>query len=200
MALKLLQPGLQPFGQFDLKDGEVVKGGEYGNLVVAGGAEVGAADVTEAGPLSSGTTSVMVQKGPRLGVGGLLDDGVEGYGTSVGTLIGATVGHGTGYGTMSTAGVVVIGPQTTTGSGKISVWHAAGLYGVSGTPAADLDGLAVNAELEADADGLLVAEAGGTVLGYAVGHMSDPSIVSTSTFAATGTASTEFYAMYLKAL
>lgn len=217
MALKLLQPGLQPAGQFDLVDGTTLAGGEWVNAATAGGSELAAADVTQVGPLSAGTTALAFAPGAKTAAsgttqafGGLADEGTTGYGTSFGTVIGAAVGKGTGFGTLYTTGVVTVGPQTTSGSGKVTVWHAPGLYGVSGTPAtagavAPLSGLAVNALVFADTAGYLggstMTGAGTGAVGIALGAVRDTSLVSTTATAAGVTPATvEFYALYLKAL
>jgi len=206
MALKLLQPGLQPAGQFDLKDGTSVYGGEYVQLAAA--SDYAAYDVTQSMSPAFYMEPSIRNLAASVRFGGLADDGVSGYGTSFGTLIGATVGQGTGFGTLSTTGVVVIGPQTTTGSGKVTVWHAPGLYGVSGKPATDaavapLSGLAANFNVESEAATGYLGGTGtgaGATVGVTVGAVKDQSMVSTSTFAATGTASTEFYAIYMTAI
>jgi len=223
MALKLLQPGLQPAGQFDLVDGTTLAGGEWVNAATASGSELAAADVTEVGPLSAGTTALAFAPGAKLLAtgalptsgqvfGGLADEGTTGYGTSFGTVIGTAVGKGTGFGTLNTTGVVVVGPQTTSGSGKVTIWHAAGLYGISGTPAtagavAPLSGLAVNVQVYSNAAGYLggstmtgVSATSGPV-GISLGAVRDTSLVSTTATAAGVTPATvEFYALYLKAL
>lgn len=220
MALKLLQPGLQPAGQFDLVDNTTLAGGEWVNAATAGGSELAAADVTQVGPLSAGTTALAFAPGAKSAAvagppavqvfGGLADEGTTGYGTSFGTLIGAAVGKGTGFGTLYTTGVVTVGPQTTNGSGKVTVWHAPGLYGVSGAPAtagavAPLSGLAVNAQVYSDTAGYLggtgLTGAGTGAVGIALGAVRDTSLVSTTATAAGVTPATvEFYALYLKAL
>lgn len=221
MALKLLQPGLQPAGQFDLVDGTTLAGGEWVNAATAGGSELAAADVTQVGPLSAGTTALAFAPGAKSAAaggppttsqvfGGLADEGTTGYGTSFGTVIGAAVGKGTGFGTLATTGVVTVGPQTTSGSGKVTVWHAAGLYGVSGAPAtsgavAPLSGLAVNAQVYSSSTGgylggSTMTGAGTGAVGIALGAVRDTSLVSTTATAAGESAQTEFYALYLKAL
>lgn len=205
MALKLLQPGLQPAGQFDLKDGATLHGGEYVELTTS--SDYAASDVSAVGP------ATYMQPGIRslaasVKFGGLADEGTTGYGTSFGSIIGATVGQGTGFGNLSTTGVVVVGPQSSTGSGKVTVWHAPGLYGVSGTPAtaaatAPLSGLSVNAIVEAEAStgylGGATTGAGSTV-GVTVGAVKDTSLVSTTAVAAGESAQTEFYAIYMTAI
>jgi hypothetical protein len=218
MALKLLQPGLQPAGQFDLKDGTTLVGGEWLNAELAS-SEYSASDVTSVGPLSSGTTALRFAPGAKSApatatpdtqvFGGLADDGTSEYGTSFGTVIGTVAGKGTGFGTLSTTGVVVVGPQTSTGSGKVTLWHAPGLYGVSGAPATGgtggpLSGLALNVQVYSNAAGYLGNDAmtgvGTGQVGIALGAVRDPSLVSTTSSAAGGSAQTEFYALYLKAL
>jgi len=205
MALKLLQPGLQPAGQFDLKDGTTLSGGEYVQLTAS--SDYAASDVSEVGP------ATYMQPGIRnlaasVRFGGLADEGTTGYGTSFGTIIGATVGQGTGFGSLSTTGVVVVGPQTSTGSGKVTVWHAPGLYGVSGAAAtaatgAPLSGLAVNVIVEAEAStGYLGAASvgAGSTVGVTLGAVKDTSLVSTTAYAAGESAQTEFYAIYMTAI
>jgi len=202
MALKLLQPGMQPAGQFDLKDGVSLSGGEYVELTAS--SDYAASDVSAVGP------ATYMQPGSRslaaaVKFGGLADEGTTGYGTSFGTIIGATVGQGTGFGTLSTTGVVVVGPQTSTGSGKVTVWHAPGLYGVSGPAATDaaapLSGLGVNEIVEADGDGYLGDDtSGGATVGVTVGAVKDTSLVSTTATAAGESAQTEFYAIYMTAI
>lgn len=207
MALKLLQPGLQPAGQFDLKDGTTLSGGEYVQLTAS--SDYAASDVSAVGP------ATYMQPGIRnlaasVRFGGLADEGTTGYGTSFGTIIGATVGQGTGFGSLSTTGVVVVGPVTSTGSGKVTVWHAPGLYGVSGKAATDADSgttalstLAVNVIVEAEATTGYLGAAGvgaGSTVGVTLGAVKDTSLVSTTAYAAGESAQTEFYAIYMTAI
>lgn len=205
MALKLLQPGLQPAGQFDLKDGTTLSGGEYVQLTAS--SDYAASDVSAVGPATYMEPGIR-NLAASVRFGGLADEGTTGYGTSFGTIIGATVGQGTGFGTLSTTGVVVVGPQTSTGSGKVTVWHAPGLYGVSGAAAtgatgAPLSGLAVNVIVEAEAaTGYLGAASvgAGSTVGVTLGAVKDTSLVSTTAYAAGESAQTEFYAIYMTAI
>ena len=190
MALKLLNPGTRPLGQFDLADADQGKlvGGEYVELVASGPNEKKASDASQY------TGGVMFQRSsrtlPRLG--GLADDGVDEYGTLVGSLIGQTAGRAT-----RVNGSVIVGPNTSSGSGKVTVWAQAGLYGVSGAAAVNLSGLAVNTELYAhNTTGLLDDVADGSMVATIVGPVSDSSLVSTTAFAAGEASSVEYYAVF----
>jgi len=146
MALKLLQPGLRPLGQFDLEDDDTVVGGEVVKLEMhndSASAESRAYDASNIGPFSSTDRSVRFSVGSfEIGkLCGLADDGgasgsTGGYGTLFGHVIGGSAGQGvsvqlnTGYATSGS--VVTVGPATNMASGKVTVWHSAGLYGVNG--------------------------------------------------------------------
>jgi outer membrane lipoprotein SlyB len=155
MALKLLQPGLLPLGQFDGDDTEslTLMGGEIVTLksVVATSATDKAAKDVFDGYVNSQkrvvvTRNVTPTKRPLM----LADEGITGYGTLFGSVVGGTVGQNT---TGST-----LGPHTATGSGKVTLWATPGLYAVS------LDGACDQA-----ADGLVSSNtslATGTALTY----------------------------------
>jgi|ERR1700722_12448 len=131
MALVLLQPGCSPLGQFDCLDGYVTtfNGGEvatWGSTTWQGSDEA-SADVNQDGYV--GTTSKLrpavvpatqVAQRPLF----LTDDGTLHYGTLFGEIVGATVGQ------QATNGVV-LGPHTSLGSGKTTLWDKPGLYGVT---------------------------------------------------------------------
>lgn len=146
--LKLLQPGVQPLGQFDGLDTEVLTlcGGEVVTFtsVVATAATDKAAFDSFDGYVNSlkrvvVTRSLATTSRPLM----LADDGITGYGTLFGTVVGGTVGQ------VSTGGAV-LGPHTATGSGKVTLWDKPGLYAVSLDDACDqaADGLvATNASL-----------------------------------------------------
>lgn len=133
MALKLLQPGTQPLGQYDGYDAEItlLKGGEVVTLtsVALTSTDKAAYDVFD-GYVNSGSplpsekrivvTSTLVA-GTTLFM--LADEGVSGYGTVLGSMVGETVGQNTGG--------TVLGPHTTAGSGKVTCWDKPGLYAVS---------------------------------------------------------------------
>jgi hypothetical protein len=129
MALKLLQPGNLPLGQFDGLDSELTGflGGEvctFGSVAVPS-SDLAAADAFDGYISPSGPKRVVVTKTltstsrPLM----LADDGVAGYGTLFGTVVGGSVGQ-------NTSGTV-IGPHTALGSGKITCWAQAGLYAVT---------------------------------------------------------------------
>jgi hypothetical protein len=150
MSLKLLQPGIQPIGQFDGYDSDVLTllGGEVVTLISvaspgqpgtsAAGFDKAAYDVFDgytnpAGVqkrpavtrLYNGTTSASSSSRPLM----LSDEGILGYGTLFGAVVGGTVGQQVnGPNTYTGA---VLGPHTATGSGKVTCWDKPGLYAVS---------------------------------------------------------------------
>ena len=195
MALKLLNPGLRPLGMFDLDDAdnENLVGGEYVELQDDDNAvEAYAAD---AGQLTANESIVSFARASRTAgrLGGLADEGIEGYGTLFGELIGSTAGQAT-----SQSGAVVIGPRTNAGSGKVTVWAQAGLYGVTdeGTEG-DLAAAAQNALLSANGtSGLLQTTVAGDDVALMVGAMSDTSLVSTTNAAAGIASATEYWAVF----
>ncbi len=132
MALKLLQPGLFPLGQFDVLDGTTVLGGEVVGLksilnTVA--TDLAAADSYD-GYVHTEKRSVVTKALTNNPTDGytrplmLADDGVAGYGTLLGSVVGGTVGN-------IVTGGAVVGPHTATGSGKLTLWANPGLYAVS---------------------------------------------------------------------
>lgn len=204
MALKPLTPGYLPLGSYDLLDSTAaaIVGGEVGVFTAL---ETGDYYAADAGGLSI-AQDVKVTTGKALSgsLFGLLDEGTSGYGTSFGTVIGGTVGQGTGFASgvasSSASGCVTVGPRTSFGSGKATLWTMAGLYGVT----ANAFGLApttVNQALYGTAStGLLTTDSSsnGQQAAIFVNTAADTSLVSTSAAAATGSAATtEFYAIYL---
>jgi len=199
MALKLLNPGLRPLGMFDLEDDNAgnLEGGEYvaiATTVDGPGAEGYAADVENVGPFLGATTLNGNATAVKFDLAtsaadqlcGLADEGVDEYGTLFGSLIGSNAGRAT---QVDGGGAVVIGPSTDRASGKVTVWSAPGLYGVSGTAADDsADGTAMSAlttsiSLRANA-GLWNNGGTGADQAIFVGHMADQSLVSTTNLAA----------------
>jgi hypothetical protein len=129
--LKLLQPGVQPLGQYDGLDTEflTLKGGEIVTFtsVVVSGSDLAAKDVFDGyvDPSSvqkrvAVTRNVATTKRPLM----LADDGIAGYGTLFGSVVGGTVGQQVING-------VVLGPHTALGSGKVILWEKPGIYAVS---------------------------------------------------------------------
>lgn len=138
MALKLVNPTGNPLGQFDGYDTEVLtlKGGEVVTFVgvAAASLDEAAADALDGYVNPSGTsnrpavTKTLASTSRPLM---LADDGVSGYGTLFGTVVGGTVGQ-VAYGPNSTvASANLLGPHTATASGKVTCWHAPGVYAVS---------------------------------------------------------------------
>lgn len=214
MALHILQPGLRPIGQFDLKAGQTVTGGEIGIFEADTGTgttaeDVAAADATGVGPYSNSDKLMIALGAPSANdttvdsdaaeLRFLLDDGTEGYGTLFGSAIGGTAGQGLTWGTSSSGAVVAMGPASHFASGKVTCWHAPGLYAVSGTAAATIENAAVNTALYATlATGKLTTASAnnGDAVALMVGNMFDDSLVSTSLAAAGGTATATKHAIY----
>jgi len=198
MALRLVNPGIQPLGQFDGKDSEflTLKGGEVVTFTsVAPGADAGASDAAD-GYQNNGHRPVVT----RTLVDGnrplmLADDGTSGYGTLFGTVVGGTVG---------TAAGVVLGPHSATGSGKVTLWDKPGMYAVTldavaSSLAPTATGITAGSPLYASSDGLLTANSGdafeksggdGLVVGNFVSFETDRTLVTTPNrlVAAAGTA------------
>ena len=130
MALRLLQPGIQPLGQFDALDAQVtsILGGEvcsFTYVSIAAGTDDAAKDIEDGYVAQVGTrpaATVTLSSGMRPLF--LTDDGTTYYGTLYGTLVGSTVGLGVTGGT-------ALGPHTAAGSGKWTLWDKPGLYGVT---------------------------------------------------------------------
>jgi hypothetical protein len=150
MSLKLLQPGIQPLGQFDGLDTDVLtlKGGEVVSFaqvttsgqpgVTTGGLDQAAYDVFDGYVNAGGTfkrpavsrkfdgsTTLVATTRPLM----LSDEGITGYGTLFGAVVGGTVGQQVNGPTTYTG--AVLGPHTATGSGKCTCWDKPGLYAVS---------------------------------------------------------------------
>jgi hypothetical protein len=159
--LKLLQPGTQPLGQFDVRDAELTsfKGGEicaFASVptslqpgVTTAGLDEAAYDVFDgyvqatAGVYTRPAVSKNWGAAPAGGVTFptaaslvaatrpvfLADDGLLGYGTLFGEVVGGTVGQQVNGPTTYTG--AILGPNTATGSGKMTLWDKPGLYAVS---------------------------------------------------------------------
>jgi len=190
MALKLLQPGTQaPLGQFDALDADLnnFKGGEVATFVATtyAGTDKAAADVSDGYTGTTSKTRPAVTLTLGAGAAGpyfLTDDGIANYGTLFGSLVGGSVGQ-------TVTGGTVFGPHTAAGSGKITLWGAQGLYGVT-LDACDTATLtpsvpiAVGAALTASTAGLLgtggTANSGATMARF-VEFTTDGSLVKTPT-------------------
>lgn len=129
MALILLQPGIEPIGQYDAVDGYALTclGGEvctFTTVTVA--SDKAAADAAD-GYLNPGTSRAALTTNLPNSTGGLwmlLDEGTTNYGTLFGTVVGGTDGQ-------VVTGGAALGPHTATGSGKWTAWDKPGLYGVT---------------------------------------------------------------------
>ncbi len=129
MALRPLQTGLQPIGQYDALDDIVstVKGGEvaYIGSVLLSANDKTAADGLD-GYLPAGLSRAVVRTNHSDGYNRplfLTDEGTSPfYGTLWGSVVGGTAG--------SVTSPSVIGPGSAAGSGKITL-HGAGLYAIS---------------------------------------------------------------------
>jgi len=213
MALKLLNPGLRPLGTFDLDgaDAAAITGGEYVSLAADSAGDGYAADVGDVGPMGVGGGAGLLapilwnfQLSVRTdgALGGLADEGIAQYGTLFGELIGSNTGAAT-----SESGAVTIGPATNRASGKVTVWHQPGLYGVNGSAATahatnGIDAMtAVNTAVFGEAATGRLGTTGGDQLGVFCGAVADSSLVSTNRASAglTNTA-VEYYAVYLLSL
>jgi hypothetical protein len=139
MALFILNSGLQPLGEFDVLDtdaanilgGEVMVMDEASRVVTA--SEKAAYDVLDgyvADEVDSGTPTatrvvarIADEASETYDVFFLADEGKAFYGVTLGSVIGSPVGMGT-TGTN-------LGPHTTAGSGKVTLWDKPGTYAVS---------------------------------------------------------------------
>lgn len=186
MALYLLQPGVQPLGQFDILDSyaSLVLGGEVGTLFAAArtnsSSEKAAADALDGYTNATDVKRAAVAPWIRYSTTRplwLLDEGIAGYGTLFGTLIGQTAGLCTGKGDASTC-ASTLGPSTLSGSGKVTCWDKPGLYGVS-MDAVDGsgDGLVLTnascdpgAKIDVEGTGDLTLSTASTAMGVTVGR------------------------------
>ena len=128
MALKILQSGVQPLGQFDGLDAQTtsVLGGEVCTFTyVALATDTAASDVedgyvAQANTRAAVTTTFSGGERPLF----LCDDGTLNYGTLFGQVVGGSAGQ-------QVTGGAVLGPHTATGSGKLTLWDKPGLYAVT---------------------------------------------------------------------
>lgn len=131
MALKVLQSGFNPAGQYDMLDSQVntVKGGEIGQFVyvsTAVGVDEHAKDIDDGYVSNTAKTRPAITTTLVSGVRPvyLLDEGVRDYGTLLGQVVGSNVGQDVANGAQ-------IGPSTMSGSGKCTLWDKPGFYAVT---------------------------------------------------------------------
>lgn len=133
MALELVQPGIQPLGQFDGADSIylTVKGGEIATIkgVSRTGTDLASADVKNDGYVATNrpvvTTALANGNRPLF----LVDDGIWGYGTLFGSVIGGVAGQ-ISYG-LGQVPATQLGPHTAAASGKLTLWDKPGTYAVT---------------------------------------------------------------------
>jgi hypothetical protein len=213
--LKTLQPGLNPLGQFDGLDAEVLTllGGEvvsFKSVTATAATDKAAKDVFDGYLNAAAAKRTVVSRNIATTARPLMlaDDGITGYGTVFGSVVGGTVGQ-------SVAGTA-LGPHTSTGSGKVTLWDKPGLYAVSLDAACDqaADGLvATNASLDsgtsltfvpasATVGGQLTpvgstAAAGNTVVvGHFVDFETNGSLVTTPSYLVSALARTYTFAVF----
>jgi len=201
MALRPLQAGKDPLGQFDGLDSQYLGllGGEIGTFraLALPTTDRGAYDVID-GYANAPNSRVCITR--TLASGNrplfLLDEGTLGYGTMFGYAIGGVVGQIVpNPSTPGTTGGVVIGPPTSWGSGKVTCWDKPGLYAVTlDAVAADLvptAALVPGARLYATTNGVLTANPLIAFENYTVARFvefsSNGSMVTTPSYMAGGT-------------
>src|SRR5574343_1989303 len=138
MALRILNPGIEPLGQFDFADGYllIVKGGEVCTLTAL--SRTNTASEKAAHDALDGYTNYSQNKraGLTLNIAvntarplWLTDGGtgasgiIQGYGTLFGQVIGTSVG-------LATSGTN-LGPHAVLAAGKVTAWDKPGLYAVT---------------------------------------------------------------------
>lgn len=192
MALVLVSSNLIPAGQFDGLDANLttLKGGELVTFtttaVTVGDSDMEAADVEDGyvGTTSKYRPALTTTMGASTKPLFLADEGTSGYGTLFGQLVGSNTGR-------STSGTS-LGPHTTAGSGKVTIYGMPGFYATT-LDACDTaaDGLvALNASLTPNYEltyttaGLLTPQgsgqdAGGPTVARLVEFASNGSLVNT---------------------
>lgn len=193
MALFPLQPGLQPLGQIDVLDTDQasITGGEVMTLTTASrtntGSETAAYDVLDGYDWAdAGGARVAAQLASTAAELPLFlaDDGsAPDYLTYFGRVVGGSAG-------LDTAGTI-LGPHTAEGSGKITLWGAAGLYAITTSSVAGafvtglgLGGLAPGSVVGFDSSGKLAHSGSSAVAGTGcatfVEFETSPSLVTSS--------------------
>lgn len=190
MALKPLQ-ALLPIGQFDGDDSVIgsLKGGEVVTFATTlqSSSDKAAKDAFDGYTLPATPSRPFVTRLGEQSTDGygrplmLADEGIAGYGTLFGSVVGGVAGQ------VSTG--AVLGPHTSTGSGKVTCWAQPGLYAITiDTLAASVQpttSLAVGAKLYATVTtganaGIITAvNTAGSLIGNFVEFMTNGSLVST---------------------
>jgi hypothetical protein len=185
MALRVLNPGVQPLGQFDGLDSDYLTllGGECVTFVRTSlaGSDKFAKDAGDGYVYQSAVSyRAAVSKVLSNGSGPymLADEGTVGYGTLFGQVVGGVGGQVTGG--------AQLGPHTASGSGKVTCWDKPGLYGITlDALAADIQptsngGIGSTVYANASTGQLQAASGGGAVkVGRLVEFMTDGSLVKT---------------------
>ena len=204
MALKPLQAGKDPLGQFDGYDGDflTILGGEIGSLLgipyvypASATSDKAAYDVYDG--YTAYTTRPVVTRTLTSGMRPLylLDEGTVGYGTMFGIALGGTVGQIVpNPSSPSTTGGTVLGPHTAYGSGKVTCWQKPGLYAVTldavETDLAPTTAISTGAALYATSTGLLTSVLGSAfeavVVARFVEFTTNGSLVTTPNYLAGG--------------
>src|SRR5271157_2688597 len=132
MALRILQAGIEPLGQFDGYDSNANSwlGGEVASFIAVpvpwGDKYAGPLDgYVPTAPAYRPAVTKTLASGMRPLF--LADEGILNYGTLFGSLIGGTTGQ---IGNAPNTGTA-LGPQTNFASGKVTVWDKPGLYAVT---------------------------------------------------------------------
>ncbi len=129
MALKILQSGNYPIGQYDGVDAVTssVKGGEvvsFSFISTTGGDKFAADNdgyVSNTRKLRPAITTALVSGMRPLC---LVDEGTANYGTLFGQLVGGSTGQ-------VVTGGAQLGPSSAAGSGKLTIYDKPGLYAVT---------------------------------------------------------------------
>ena len=171
MALLLVQPGIEPSGQFDLADGYTLVGGELGVIYSTGTS--GGYQVLKV------RTALSTDHAPFY----FIDEGTKNYGVYFGNTVTRTA---TGFTSGADSGTR-LGPATYIASGKVTLWGKPGLYAVTSDAldplqsAATWKGLAPGYGLTVTAAGLLTVSgpSSGTSAVTVVTYCQDETLVTT---------------------
>lgn len=154
MALLLVQPGVQPAGEFDLADGYTLKGGEVMVLYSTGTALGSDGNSYQVVKARTALTADITATGLAFY---LADDGLKGYGVYFGnTVVKTDTGFASGSDTATR-----LGPPSYAASKKVTLWDKPGMYAVTADALADsaatLRGLLPGALLTVNNSGQLIS-------------------------------------------